>query len=77
MRGIAKRKGEWVAVQLDMGTTIRGVLTGVYADSLVLSHATVLGVEGDFSLGQDEAVLPRSRVSYLQVGPGVTKDASS
>jgi hypothetical protein len=77
LRGIAKRKGEWVVAQMDMGTSIRGVLTGVYADSVTLSHPTVLSEDGpDWSLGNDEAVLPRSRLLYFQVGPGVTKDAT-
>lgn len=75
-RNLKGRRGQWVAVQLDAGVTLRGVLTGVFHDSLVLSHATHL-VEGDadLSLGHDEAVIPRSRVLYLQVGPDILRDA--
>lgn len=77
-RGLRSRKGQIVAVQLDHGVTLRGVLTGVYRDTISLDDVAHLTEEGpDLLLGQDTALIPRARISYVQVGPGVLKDALS
>ncbi len=72
---LRKRIGEWVIVQLDV-TTLRGVLTDVTADSLVLRHAAEVVESAALSMGDDEAIVPRSRVVYVQHGPAVVRDAT-
>lgn len=72
--GLQDRVGEFVAIQLE-NTVLRGVLTGVHRDVLVLRDAAELTTEADVDLGESAVLVPRSRITYVQVGPEVTRDA--
>lgn len=54
-----------VVVHTADGRSIRGVLTGVYRDELVLAHAAYLSVEGPRELSGEVAV-PRENVAFVQ-----------
>lgn len=57
-----------VVVHTSTGASIRGVLVGVYRDSLVLAHAIYLDQGGNVDV-DGEAVVPRSNVSWIQTLP--------
>lgn len=70
--GMRDHLGTYVAVQLE-NTVIRGVLTGVHRDVLVLRDAAELTEAADVSI--EEALIPRARITYVQTGVSITEDA--
>lgn len=58
-----------VVVHLTTGASIRGVLIGAYRDSIVLGHATYLGVIGGERVEtpiDGDAVILREQVAWMQ-----------
>lgn len=53
-----------VVVHMTTGQSIRGVLVGVYVDSIVLQHCSLLGETMQSIDG--EIVVPRASVGWLQ-----------
>lgn len=66
MRWLDRLTHKTVLVHLVAGSSIRGVLRGVYADSIVLAHARYLYDQGHQDV-DGEAVIPRAQVAWLQV----------
>ena len=58
-----------VLVNCDNDGAVRGILTGVHADWLVLQQADLLGQEAQPAKLDGETFIPRSRVLFLQVLP--------
>lgn len=54
-----------VVVHLTAGESIRGILVGVYTDSLVLDHAAFLASDS-VSPVDGSIVIPRGSVSWMQ-----------
>ena len=71
--GLRKRIGEYVVCQLE-NVAVRGILVGVHRDVLELADPAELTEGGEVVLDQ-RALIPRERISYVQVGPATTKDA--
>jgi hypothetical protein len=71
--GLRSNVGTFIAVNLE-NTVVRGVLSGVYTETIVLHDAAELTEGGDISLA-GAVVIPRSRITYIQTGPSVTADA--
>lgn len=66
MRWLNKITHQTVIVHLENGQSLRGVLTGVFSDCIVMMHARYLS--GDNELTVDgEVVVPRPNVGWLQV----------
>lgn len=58
-----------VVVHLTTGSSIRGVMAGAYRDSIVLAHATYLGMVGGERLEtpiDGDAVILREQVAWMQ-----------
>jgi hypothetical protein len=72
MDGLARHRGEYVAIQLD-SSTIRGVLVSTHRDSVVLADAAEITQGADVSI--ERAVVPRARIPYVQVGATIAEDA--
>jgi small nuclear ribonucleoprotein (snRNP)-like protein len=70
MRWMDKLTRTTVAVHLQDGNTLRGVMVGQYRDCIVLTHATYLGGGPQDAVVQvpvdGEAVVPRESVVWLQ-----------
>lgn len=59
-----------VVVHTRGGSSIEGVLTGLYPDCLVLEHASALSGSGRLSI-DGEALIERTKVDWIQrLGPG-------
>ena len=58
--------GETVVVHTRDDASIRGVLTAVHADVYVLEHAAYLREEGDEVPIDGEALVPVTRVAFMQ-----------
>lgn len=58
-----------VVIHTTTGTSLRGVLIGVYQDCVVLHHATFLGSDTTQDV-DGEVVIPREQVGWLQRLPG-------
>lgn len=63
---------ESVVAHLTDDQSIRGVLVAVHRDCLVLAHASALHSGGSAPI-DGEAVVPRSRVAWLQKLPPATE----
>lgn len=62
---ITQLKANTVVVHTRSGDSVRGILIGVFKDSLVIAHATLL--QGDTTTNIDgEVVVPRDQVAWLQ-----------
>lgn len=57
-----------VVVHMTTGQSVRGILVGVYADSIVLNHCSLLGETMQKMDG--EIVIPRETVGWLQTLSG-------
>lgn len=80
MRWLEKLRAETVVVHLTEGSSIRGALVGVYADSLVLRAAEFIGRDAGEATRipiDGEAVIPREKVSWLQHLHGSAGGATS
>lgn len=65
MRWIDRLRFHTVVIHTTTQSSLRGVLTGTYKDSLVLSHAEFL--VGDTTTTIDgEVIVPRERVAWIQ-----------
>ena len=65
MRWINQLRFHTVVVHTTTQSSMRGVLTGTYKDSLVISHAEFLA--GDTTTSIDgEVVIPRDKVAWIQ-----------
>ena len=65
MRWINQLRFHTVIVHTTVGSSIKGVMTGTYKDSVVLSHAEFLTGDTTTSIDGD-AVIPRERVAWIQ-----------
>lgn len=65
---IASKTRERIAVHLDDGQSVRGVLTAVHRDCLVLEHAKALGDHVETPV-DGEVLIPRARVAWIQALP--------
>lgn len=66
MRWLDRLTYKTVIVHTVGGSSLRGILRGVYADAVVLAHARYLYAEG-FQDVDGEAVVPRAQVAWVQV----------
>lgn len=65
MKWIDRLRFHTVVIHTTTQSSLRGVLTGTYKDSLVLSHAEFL--VGDTTTTIDgEVIVPRERVAWIQ-----------
>lgn len=71
MGWIKRLSAETVVVHLTTGASIRGVMTGVHRDCLVLVHGAYLGTESVETV-DGEIVVPRERVAWIQHLGGVS-----
>jgi hypothetical protein len=58
-----------VVVHMTTGASIRGVMSGTYRDSIVLAHATYLGMVGGDRVEtpiDGDAVILREQVAWIQ-----------
>lgn len=46
--------------------SIEGVMVGVYADTIVLVHASLLGSDGSKLTLDGETLIPRDKVQFIQ-----------
>jgi len=69
---LARKSRPNVVVQLKGGTSIKGVLYGVYGDVLVVIHASAAPAGAkDFTPVDGEQAIPHANVDWIQVvGPG-------
>lgn len=65
MGWIEKLDRRSIVAHLTTGASIRGVLTAVHRDCIVLSHGAWLGSEGVETI-DGEAVIPRDRLAWIQ-----------
>lgn len=63
-RGLGLSERRLVVANIDGGEAIRGVLTGVYQDVIVLEHASHIGQAVTEMVGVVR--IPRGRVRWLQ-----------
>lgn len=66
MRWLNRLVRKNVVVHMASGVSLRGVLVGVYADSMVLVHAEWLSADAVTPV-DGEAVIPRSNVAWVQI----------
>lgn len=66
MRWLDRVTFKTVVVHTTTGSSLRGVLKGVYADCVVLTSARYLYAEG-FQDVDGEAIVPRPQVAWIQV----------
>lgn len=73
MRWLDKITRRTVVVHMTTGASVRGVLVGVYRDSIVLQHAALMG--DTIQPLDGEVVIPRERVGWLQTlrSEGITE----
>ena len=57
---------ETVVVHVTSGASVRGILTAVHSDVLVLAHAEYLNGDGSSIAVDGEALVPVSKVAFLQ-----------
>lgn len=62
--GVRRLRKRTVVVHLLSGQSMRGVLRGVYADAIALSHVHHLDENVDLS---GELVIPRDRIDFYQL----------
>ena len=69
---LARKSRPNVVVQLKGGTSIKGVLYGVYADVAVVIHASAAPAGAkDFTPVDGEQAIPNANIDWIQViGPG-------
>lgn len=71
-RGLKRRLTRTLVVHTTDGQTVRGILTGDYADLIVLSSPAYLQGANETQLGGDVLIL-RERIGWMQDVTGVEK----
>ena len=67
MRWMGRLERRTVVVHMASGASVRGVVIGVYRDSVVLRHSTYLGPQATEIDG--DVVIPRPNVAWVQTLP--------
>ena len=65
-RALSALERPTVVVHLTSDKSIKGVLSGVYDDVLVLRHAALLATDGSVVSLDGEQMIPRERVEFIQ-----------